>query len=366
MASYSKEAAKGKISVLNAFQKGIVSLKEQGIHLMGTPLPKFKAKKASMYRQRNRFLKVTKLCHKSVEKVQVPDMFTKHLLADYNDNGVRILIFCHEEIAPTLSEGHYFMDGTFFSCPVPFGQLLSIHLDKSSDMNVTNVVPVIYVLLSDKKLATYLILFDLLKTVLPYFQPTKITVDFERATITAIKQKLPNTVIVGCYFHFVKCLQKKGKATGLNKSPDTNYILQLSCRLPLLPINLIREGWNYIVNEMGNSDPERKFKKYVEKYWLKNNFEAIWCVFAERHRTNNAVEAWNRMINRKVPKNVNIVQLLHILFEDFQYDADERKRKRDLITKDMKILEAQIQLMNGLLTPGHFLTKMALLYSNYK
>lgn len=72
------------------------------------------------------------------------------------------------------------------------------------------------------------------------------------------------------------------------------------------------------------------------------------------------------MINRKVPKNVNIVQLLHILFEDFQYDADERKRKRDLITKDMKILEAQIQLMNGLLTPGHFLTKMALLYSNYK
>lgn len=142
----------------------------------------------------------------------------------------------------------------------------------------------------------------LIKKRWPEWSPTKFTVDFERALISELTARFPAAKINGCYFHFVKSLTKKAKSLGMNKSIRMKLIIQLYCRLPLLPINKIQDGWNYILAEMGDSEHENKFKNYIDHYWMKNNFSRVWCVFGERHRTNNAVESWNRKLNRLVPK----------------------------------------------------------------
>lgn len=307
------QAAMGKITIPKAFNNAIDSLIDQGIPLLGKPLPQYTSKKSSMYRRRNKVLNVKKVCYKTVQEVQIAVTFEDFVLADYIDSDLRIIIFCREETRGELKCGNYFIDGTFFACPAPFAQLLSIHAGFGSDCNYSKVVPVIYALLSSKSRKAYCIFFDLLKKRLPEWSPTKLTVDFERSLISALTAIFPAAKINGCYFHFVKSLTKKAKSLGMNKSIRMKFIKQLTCRLPLLPENKIQDGWNYILAEMSDSEAENKFKTYIENYWMKNIFSRVWCVFGERHRTNNVVESWNRKLNRLVPKNVNIVQISHIL-----------------------------------------------------
>lgn len=172
------------------------------------------------------------------------------MLADYIDSDLKIIIFCREETRGELKSGNYLIDGTFFACPVPFTQLLSIHANFGSDWNHSKVVPMIYALLSSISRKAYCILFDLIKNRLPEWSPTKLTVDFERGLIAALTASFPAAKINGCYFHFVKSLTQKAKSLGMNKSIRMTLIIQLTCRLPLLPKNKIQDGWNYILAEI--------------------------------------------------------------------------------------------------------------------
>lgn len=131
------------------------------------------------------------------------------------------------------------MDGTFSSCPAPFQQLVTIHVDMGSEMNKSKVVPVTYVLLSSKSRKTYSILLDMIIRTIPDWNPPKVNLDFEQTLISAFREKFPATIINRCYFHFVKSLTKKTKSFGMNKSINLKIILELSCRLPLLPENKI-------------------------------------------------------------------------------------------------------------------------------
>ena len=45
--------------------------------------------------------------------------------------------------------------------------------------------------------------------------PDKVMVDFEKSLINVIKKNFPNSIVNGCFFHYIKLLWKKAKALSL-------------------------------------------------------------------------------------------------------------------------------------------------------
>lgn len=210
-----------------------------------------------------------------------------------------------------------FMDGTFKSCPSQFEQLYTIHADLGSTQEETNIVPVIFALLPNRKKETYLRLFFLIKKELPLWRPTKIVVDFEAAAIAAIREVFPGTSIHGCYFHFKQCLWRKVQEIGLVQSykldKETRNTIQLCGALSFLKPADVEEGWLFIMENITPHSQMTEFLDYFVGQWMENSNIPIslWNSYRHRHRTNNAVEGWNHKINSSVGRpNPKVKDLL--------------------------------------------------------
>ena len=88
---------------------------------------------------------------------------------------------------------HIFLDRTFKSCPAPFAQLYTVHI-QSSVLNGT--VPVLYSFLPNKTKNMYKLFFNELRTAAVehnlILNPKVITIDLERAAIGAVTFILTN------------------------------------------------------------------------------------------------------------------------------------------------------------------------------
>ncbi|KAJ8720793.1 hypothetical protein PYW08_006258 [Mythimna loreyi] len=110
-------------------------------------LPKFTNVKSSLYRFRNKAAGVEKLCCKEAGEVQIPSQYQDFVLADYAENGLRIIVFCSKTAKHAMTEiSEFSSDGTFKSCTQPFSQLYSIHGDLGSTVNNTNILLLVYTL----------------------------------------------------------------------------------------------------------------------------------------------------------------------------------------------------------------------------
>ncbi|KAH9634392.1 hypothetical protein HF086_000218 [Spodoptera exigua] len=114
-------------------------------------------------------------------------------------------------------------------------KVYTIHADIGSNQEYANVVPVLYALLPDKTRATYEILFQMIKSQVKEWQPTEISMDFEVTAILAIKDLFPEVKILGCYFHFNRCLWRKAKQLGVVKSKLGVIHVKLCTQLAHLP-----------------------------------------------------------------------------------------------------------------------------------
>ena len=277
----------------------------------------------------------------------------------YNCN--RIVVFCIEEAKNVICEiDHFLCDGTFKSCTEPFTQLYSIHGDFRSTENSTNIIPLIYAYMSHRDEESYTIIFNLIKSQVPGWQPLKFLIDFEKAAMKAIKATFPLATLKGCHTHFKKAIWKKGRDLKLTTSADIFKFREvaLTTVLPLLPETEIRNGWLYITHR-DTTDPDiLKIRKYVEVQWLKDDFIPVWCVFGERHRTTNAVR-WHHKLNSAMSKkNPNIMHALSVLREDAcfffvkkmqisQKKEPSNKRKKKYVYSDQFIQETQLELVNA-------------------
>lgn len=225
--------------------------------------------------------------------------------------------------------------------------------------------------MSNRKTDTYIRLFIMIKSQLPNWNPVKYKVDYEKAAINAILSVFPLVIVKGCYFHYNQAIFKKGRELKMTKSDDIKMrrMVQLSAVLPLLPQNEIINGWVYINARYGTEEKEKKkFIKYMEKQWLREEFIKTWCVFGEVHRTTNALESWHNKLNKTVgKKNPNMMHFLQTLKEDSSLHTVRNIQRQNNIRpckkiraqksmlKDEFIKEAQLELSQGLMTVGHFL-----------
>ena len=163
-------------------------------------LPSVSSLKRTIQRVRNIFEAVP--ANPQTLHFEIPEQFRltldgeNFLLFDSGNSGIyddRIILFSTERNLNLLKNSeHWFSDGTFSSCPNIFYQFYTIHSVFQSD-----IIPLVYVLLPDKKEITYIKLLQALKSLKPGLCPKSFTVDFEKASIYAIKTEFPNTKIHG-------------------------------------------------------------------------------------------------------------------------------------------------------------------------
>lgn len=173
------------------------------------------------------------------------------------------------------------MDGTYQACPKPFQQIYVILADIGSDANSTNVLPLVFALMTHQTKEAYSILFDLIRSRVPNWQPKNVTIDFEKAVMHALTKtfvlgrsmKKMDVEVHGCHYHFCNALFRKAKALGIKLTKTNRRIVSLCGKLALLPENKIEDGWEYIKREISvNKDELHQFEKYFQKYWMDDHY----------------------------------------------------------------------------------------------
>lgn len=182
-------------------------LQNRGYELV-TAMPQYENIKGTLYSQRRKKQGILREPERS-EDVCFDENCLKmsdgrsFLLADCAVGKERIMIFCSEQGKEMMKETKiFFMDGTFRSCSRQFTQLYTIHVDLGSTQDETNIAPVIFALLPNKRTETYIKMFEMLTEKIPDWKPKTVTVDFESASICALQQLFPEAHIQGCFFIF--------------------------------------------------------------------------------------------------------------------------------------------------------------------
>lgn len=270
----------------------------------------------------------------------------------------RMIIFCSEKGKECLrSKQDFFMDGTFKSCSKQFNQIYTIHADYGSSEVETNIHPVVFALLPNKKKATYVRVFRHVLQAVPEWKPRNITVDFEGSAINAIREVSPTSEIHGCYFHFKKCLWRKVQEIGLTceykENEDIRLLIQMCAALAFLKIEDVQDGWVEIHSQAPQNPKLSAFFDYFVEQWLENDEMPIdlWNCHGRRHRTTNAVEGWhhkvNNLLGRPNPKIKDVIfcfkseaELSACMYMRMELNLAGKKRKKTYVELDKKLERA--------------------------
>ncbi|KAL0860070.1 hypothetical protein ABMA27_010385 [Loxostege sticticalis] len=359
------------------YNDSVEEMEHSGLDLI-CKIPPFKNIKSGLYKARNIFLGIDKVVNKNVSDVftsltflLTTLQFHTFLLADYKCDDIRIILFSTNEAKSKMHEvTHYFGDGTFKVCMnTAFSQVYTLHGDVGSTSSHTIIVPLIYVLMSEKTYKAYVVLFiEIIKSQFPNWSPLKYTSDFEEASMKAMSTVFPSINLKGCYFHFGQCLGRKLKSLNLNKNQFYRRCASLCKILALLPENKIHEGWIYIKTEYTNYPEVLPFLNYFENQWMRDSMKHIWCAWGERHCTTNFLEGWHFKLNSGIRRNNNIVHVLNALRKDAalrtvnlkQQTAQTPAENRGKLTKlrERFIRECQTELLSGAISVGHYLEKL--------
>ncbi|XP_015793970.1 uncharacterized protein LOC107370495, partial [Tetranychus urticae] len=158
-------------------------------------------------------------------------------------NEDKILVFATNAFLHHLcSSGHVYADGTFKSVPHLFASLYTLHVMVNSMM-----VPVVYALLPDSTMATYVRLFRIIQDMCCKldltWRPTQFTTDFELATIKAINLIFPACELKCCLFHFSQSLWRNVGKHGLVERYKANVdnVKSTVKRISALPVIAISD-----------------------------------------------------------------------------------------------------------------------------
>lgn len=112
-------------------------------------------------------------------------------------------------------------------------------------------VPLVYMLTTDKREATYKELLAVLKKIQPELNPTDITLDFEKAAMNAFKEEFPNAEIHGCHFHFGQSVwrhvQKYGLQTVYANDDDFAQNIKMLTALAFVPIDRVVDAFDQLM-----------------------------------------------------------------------------------------------------------------------
>lgn len=211
--------------------------------------------------------------------------------------GEANVVFVSESVLNNLKKTkvniRMLMDGTFKVLPshIKFRQLYIINIIIDE-----RCYPLAYILMEKKTQSSYRLIFQKLKLLMGPCEITNVMSDYEAATRKALKIEFPRARISGCYFHYVKAINKAARRFGLAKDEKFQSAIQKVSALALLPNEFISSGFNIIDKENSSlkySVRWGRFKKYWNRQWSKANIS----VYGLLDRTNNFAESTNKSLN---------------------------------------------------------------------
>lgn len=226
----------------------------------------------------------------------------------------RFLIFATQRNLDRMVQcENWYADGTFKSSPPLFQQIYTIHALRYSD-----VIPTVFILMSDRSTTSYVRVFTELKRLQPALDPKTVMTDFEQAAILAWTTVFPNATQRGCFFHLSQCLWRHLQQTpGLQQRYTTDAEFALAIRqlaaLAFVPPNDVSSAFDDLMEThfyQIHSTILRPLVNYFEDTWIGRPgrrgrgrnapmfSHALWnCYDAsldDLPKTNNSVEGWHR------------------------------------------------------------------------
>lgn len=129
--------------------------------------------------------------------------------------------------------------------------------------------------MSRKSTEAYHAVFKYIEDEIYQLKPAQFMTDFEAGMRKAIVFTYPHAILFGCWYHY--CAAIRRKVLGLNlyrlivDSVSAKSIYRKMLSLPLLPSELIQEGYELIKQEAYDKKLYKEFKKvflYFENFWL--------------------------------------------------------------------------------------------------
>ena len=169
-------------------------------------------------------------------------------------------------------------------------------------------------------------------------EPQFIFMDFERAIINAMKSQFPNTIIVGCLFHFKQAIRKH--LTELKIKPEHISAAMAPTVIDLLTVipkdEITKKGIPYVkdvILKKHNFDSEDETKwtafwQYFESFWLSSpSFISCWNIHNEK-RGEKTIKQYYDMHNRtnnSMERQVYFINLLSLLTNALRNNRDLNK-----------------------------------------
>ncbi|CAI6344403.1 unnamed protein product [Macrosiphum euphorbiae] len=303
--------------------------------------------------------------------LEIPEMYQTYspeegiheqfLLADSGKEINRILIFGRQTGLNILeSSKTWFVDGTFSVSPSLFSQVYIILAE-----DVGGIHPIIYALLPNKKGETYRKLFTMLIDLNPRLLPDSISIDFEIAAISAIKEAFPQVNVHGCYYHLTKNFRKKmgdiGMISNYNNDANFSVMVKMIISLAFVPIEDLDVATDLLADDL--PDDIVPLLEWFEEYYIgrKNRRKVgrrspqfppeIWNLYqrvlTNQNRTNKAA---NRRLNIQMGVTnptiwsfINCLKKIQtgrdVFYEQLVTGGSPPKKKKKYIDNDKRILK---------------------------
>ncbi|EYB88407.1 hypothetical protein Y032_0248g99 [Ancylostoma ceylanicum] len=250
------------------------------------------------------------------------------------------------------------------------GQLYTIHGVCSNGVEV----PLLYAISSRKTQQVYEIIFRHIRDELPAIPSNlRIVLDFERASIQAVKRVFPTATVQGCAFHLAQAWNRrrdlvglKGFVHGEDKSLEVVQWWDTIKGLVFLPRRLHREVRALTAPPVPPEHPAyrpcEEFLKYLGETWYDGMFADLWDKFGiEELRTTNLAESYHNQLNTLMegdhPLLSTLIRVLHDLDGEAQsslitlqqdpthtkYLRRRDRERRERIAHEMRSFNASYQ-----------------------
>ena len=177
----------------------------------------------------------------------IDQKFSNNLFLDVFKSGIRVITYCNSFFIPQLINAQSFaVDGTFFSSPKLFKQILTVGVFLENQF-----YPVFFTFLSSKSKKAYDIFFEALKLKLDatniFLDGKSFKIDYEDALKKSIMQNFPFSSVSGCFFHFSQCLIRRLKKLSLFVKYSINKkfytFISIIKSLAYLPVNNVNDAF---------------------------------------------------------------------------------------------------------------------------
>ncbi|KAL7305074.1 hypothetical protein TKK_0002638 [Trichogramma kaykai] len=222
------------------------------------------------------------------------------------DDEMHFLLYDADIVAKVQNHISTIMiDFTYNTCPV----VPDANLQLGTVMCIYHghAIPVLWFIMSRKTTNAYRKMCSLIGELFAASNILTIVTDFELPLRVALRETFgPTVYLIGCFFHYLRCLHGKIHRLGLTdfvrENEEANSFVRKCGALALVPAGLMVA----IFDQLLELTPERirrpfqDFITYIRTFWFTRVGPRNFSVYGVHTRTNNAIESYHSILSYRL------------------------------------------------------------------